>query len=463
MIKKNILAIAALTTLVLTACGTAATSNVVEDTASKETSEETTDVETSSEHDSESVKAVENIETVKIISPSTESYLSDNAIKTDATPIEITEISKIPNEIIDTEEWFVKNGLSYPEMGENEDYSYEVYFNRDISTEWTTYTVMLTIYDKTTGNEKYSLDFSDFCYTHEELNYMLWREIQWVACRDNILYVSIWQNGYAESNSCYLLAINLDTMEVLWKSDSLVSNANNFILFDDVIMCAYGFTAEPDYIYQLDINTGETIDKYLLKTKADYLILKDNELYVRCYDTDYVFKVNEKSEEYTFEDLSKYSYQFCSGAGGWSTDFCIESDGYFYGNYHDSEMGATGDGYKNGTIYSCDFSGHFSGLTKVDDYAYEMVISDISYENEVGTEEIIDNIKYIYDEAYGLCGTKRFLVYFPGTPVNVFDEEVYWWISNSVDNSMGDDALLQTPVIVNEDEQFGIYSYENIE
>jgi outer membrane protein assembly factor BamB len=122
---------------------------------------------------------------------------------------------------------------------------------------------------------------------------MLWREIQWVACRDNILYVSIWQNGYAESNSCYLLAINLDTMEVLWKSDSLVSNANNFILFDDVIMCAYGFTAEPDYIYQLDINTGETIDKYLLKTKADYLILKGDELYVRCYDTDYVFKVNE--------------------------------------------------------------------------------------------------------------------------------------------------------------------------
>jgi hypothetical protein len=296
MIKKNILAIAALTTLFLTACGTAATSNVVENTTSEETSKAISDVETSSEHDLESIKAVENIETVKIISPSTESYISDNAIKTSATPIEITEISKTPNEIIDTEEWFVKNGLSYPEMGENEDYSYEVYFNRDISTEWTTYTVMLTIYDKTTGNEKYSLDFSDFCYTHEELNYMLWREIQWVACRDNILYVSIWQNGYAESNSCYLLAINLDTMEVLWKSDSLVSNANNFILFDDVIMCAYGFTAEPDYIYQLDINTGETIDKYLLKTKADYLILKGDELYVRCYDTDYVFKVNGESQ-----------------------------------------------------------------------------------------------------------------------------------------------------------------------
>jgi outer membrane protein assembly factor BamB len=149
----------------------------------------------------------------------------------------------------------------------------------------------LTIYDEVKGNKEYNLDFSDFCYTNSD--YFEQREVQWVSYRDNILYVSIWHNGYAEPDSCYIIAINIDTMEVLWKSDSLVSNANNFILFDDVIMCAYGFTAEPDYIYQLNINTGETIDKYLLKTKADYLILKDDELYVRCYDTDYVFKVNE--------------------------------------------------------------------------------------------------------------------------------------------------------------------------
>jgi uncharacterized protein YecT (DUF1311 family) len=170
------------------------------------------------------------------------------------------------------------------------------------------------------------------------------------------------------------------------------------------------------------------------------------------------------SKDYTFEDLSKYNYEFCSGAGGWSTDFYIEKDGYFHGNYHDSEMGVTGDGYENGTMYSSVFTGHFSGLTKVDDYAYEMVMSDISYKDEVGTEEIeiIDNIKYIYDEAYGLCGTKRFLVYFVGTPVNIFDEEVYWWIKDSVDTSAGDNALLQTPVIVNEDQQYGIYSYERL-
>jgi hypothetical protein len=160
--------------------------------------------------------------------------------------------------------------------------------------------------------------------------------------------------------------------------------------------------------------------------------------------------------EYTFEDLSKYSYEFCSGAGGWSTDFTIEEDGYFSGTYHDSEMGSFGEGYPNGTMYAAVFSGHFTGLKKVDEYAYEMTIADISYENEAGTEEIRDNIKYIYSDAYGLTDTNRFLVYFPGTPVSVFNEEVYSWIMWSVDG----EEELSTPVIVNEDQQEGIYSYE---
>jgi hypothetical protein len=167
--------------------------------------------------------------------------------------------------------------------------------------------------------------------------------------------------------------------------------------------------------------------------------------------------VTEAEEtEYTFEDLSKYSYEFCSGAGGWSTDFTIEADGYFSGNYHDSEMGSFGEGYPNGTMYAATFTGHFTGLKKVDEYAYEMTIADISYENEIDTEEIRDNIKYIYSDAYGLTDTNRFLVYFPGTPVSVFNEEVYSWIMWSVEG----EEVLSTPVIVNEDQQEGIYSYE---
>ena len=42
---------------------------------------------------------------------------------------------------------------------------------------------------------------------------------------------------------------------------------------------------------------------------------------------------------------------FASGAGGWSTELTLNPDGSFNGNYHDSEMGDTGEDYPNGSMY----------------------------------------------------------------------------------------------------------------
>lgn len=180
--------------------------------------------------------------------------------------------------------------------------------------------------------------------------------------------------------------------------------------------------------------------------------------------TDEVSDKNENTD-LTFEDLSKYSFEFCSGAGGWSTDFEIEKDGSFNGLYHDSDMGDTGEGYENGTIYSCNFSGDFTDLTKMNDYTYEMKMADISYENTPGEEEIVDNVKYIYTDVYGLEGTDTFKVYLTGTPVSELSEEVYFWVQ-SANHPANDDSEDQTedkltiPIIVNEEMQYGIYSYE---
>ena len=38
-----------------------------------------------------------------------------------------------------------------------------------------------------------------------------------------------------------------------------------------------------------------------------------------------------QSGDLTFADLAKYSFEFCSGAGGWSTDFEIEKRWLFQG------------------------------------------------------------------------------------------------------------------------------------
>jgi uncharacterized protein YecT (DUF1311 family) len=76
----------------------------------------------------------------------------------------------------------------------------------------------------------------------------------------------------------------------------------------------------------------------------------------------------------------------------------------------------------------------------------------------VGSEEIWDNVRYCYSEAYGFENATTFLVYAPGTPVNVFDEDVWFWIQWSV----GEDSVLKSPVIVNKDQDEGMYSYDRL-
>ena len=171
---------------------------------------------------------------------------------------------------------------------------------------------------------------------------------------------------------------------------------------------------------------------------------------------------DEQSKDLTFADLAKYSFEFCSGAGGWSTDFEIEKDGSFSGSYHDSEMGSTGDGYENGTMYICVFSGEFTELTKINDHTYQMKMKNLTCDGTPGTEEIIDGIKYIsVSEVYGLEGTDTFKVYLPGTPVNDLSEEVYFWVQwANEDSGEGTQDTLTIPIIVNEEMKYGIYSFE---
>ena len=65
----------------------------------------------------------------------------------------------------------------------------------------------------------------------------------------------------------------------------------NFLVKGDVIFCGYGFTAEDDYLYQLDKNTGEVIDRLPLKKMPNLMAVKDDRLYVHTYSYDYVIEV----------------------------------------------------------------------------------------------------------------------------------------------------------------------------
>lgn len=107
------------------------------------------------------------------------------------------------------------------------------------------------------------------------------------------LYVSTAINGYAKEvggKTGYLSALDF-TGKLLWHAGPRLANAHNFVLINDVIVCGYGFTAEPDALFVLDATTGKTLQKLAVSSAPEFLHYEKGKLYVRCYDTDYVFAV----------------------------------------------------------------------------------------------------------------------------------------------------------------------------
>lgn len=204
-----------------------------------------------------------------------------------AAPLKLTKLTQEANQITDTDDWFEKNNLSLNVEDSGK-------YGLGIPSDENGGKCRIQVVDGEKG-EVFELDFSDFEYAGDfkqsEKDFVR-QQIRYAQVKDHILYLSIGHLTYAESSphNAYVAAVDLAEKKLLWKSQPLVSNAANFVIKGDVLLCGYGFTAEPDYIYQLDLGSGKVIDKTAVKSKADYLILKDNILYVRTYNTDYTFR-----------------------------------------------------------------------------------------------------------------------------------------------------------------------------
>lgn len=122
------------------------------------------------------------------------------------------------------------------------------------------------------------------------------------------------------------------------------------------------------------------------------------------------------------------SFTFSSGAGAWATGLNLNPDGTFTGDYHDSDMGDMGDGYPNGTVYVCSFSGSFSAPVKISDFIYSMKLESFETETAPGEITFENGIRYIYSEPYGMENADEFLIYLPGTPVSEIAEEFLTWL-----------------------------------
>lgn len=166
--------------------------------------------------------------------------------------------------------------------------------------------------------------------------------------------------------------------------------------------------------------------------------------------------VPDPDETFSFEDIADWEFIFSSGAGAWATFLRIDADGNFKGDYHDSNMGETGDGYPNGTIYASDFSGSFTQPEMVNDYTYRFQIDSLTLEKEPETREIIDQVLYVYDQPYGIYNAQDFYIYLPGAPLNELPEEFLMWVGY-YDLSETEDDFLPFYGIYNVQEEDGFY------
>lgn len=211
-----------------------------------------------------------------------------------AAPLTVVKLTEQPNEIMDTKEWFERNHLDreletadIADEGKKEKYSCEILSGADKGGAF-----CIQVADTET-NSSYILDFENYRYSNDsnqkDANFVE-QSIRYAQVKDGILYFSIGNRTYTPHNA-YVAAVDLASRKLLWKSRPLVSNANNFIIKGNILLCGYGFTDEPDYLYQLDLADGRVIAQIPLKSKADYLILKEGILYVRTYKTDYTFQI----------------------------------------------------------------------------------------------------------------------------------------------------------------------------
>ncbi|WP_437619144.1 hypothetical protein [Sorangium sp. So ce1151] len=118
--------------------------------------------------------------------------------------------------------------------------------------------------------------------------------VGWAVAKDGVLYVSSGHRTYAASSkgkNAYVSALDLATGQLLWQSAPLVCNAENFVLRGDHLLCGYGFTAEPDFLYVLERATGKVVSKLPMKSGPEVLVEKEGKLFVRTYDTDYVVDI----------------------------------------------------------------------------------------------------------------------------------------------------------------------------
>ena len=279
MIRKRLLIALSMTVLLLMGCSKETVPSEPESTENDETVDAVTEV--SDESENMEIAEVEEAEVAETVEPKyitidfngvTETHAEGDSV----TPLKWNILSEEDNGIDFADEWYASENLSLPMIGTDwnsfSDENYEYLWEGED----------LYIYENGTGNCLYVLHYpTDKWYVNGNNAYL----------KDGIFYGASVANGYAQPNTCFMFAYDLKNEKLLWRSADQSYNSMNFVVEGDVLICGYGFTAEPDYLYQINRNTGEIIDRLLLKKMPDLIVEQDGKLYVHTYSYNYVIEI----------------------------------------------------------------------------------------------------------------------------------------------------------------------------
>lgn len=264
----------------LSGCG--AEKNTISTEAPTETAIQTSEIELKTETEDSSKNATET--TAESSSESETKYITidlstvkeTHPTSDAAAPFDLKIVSEEENGIDFANEWYDSKGLSLPMTGTDWNSFYDDNYQYLWSGE------DLYIFENGTGNCLYVLTYpTDKWYINGNN-----------AClRDGIFYGASVTNGYAQPDTCFMFAYDLEDNKLLWRSADQTYNSMNFIVKDNVILCGYGFTSEDDYLYQLDLHTGETLSRLKLKKQPDLLVYQDHMLYVHTYSYNYTIEI----------------------------------------------------------------------------------------------------------------------------------------------------------------------------
>ena len=279
MIRKRLLIALSMTVLLLMGCSKETVPSEPESTENDETVDAVTEIPDETEN--MEIAEVEEAEVAETVEPKyitidfngvTETHAEGDSV----TPLKWNILSEEDNGIDFADEWYASENLSLPMIGTDwnsfSDENYEYLWEGED----------LYIYENGTGNCLYVLHYpTDKWYVNGNNAYL----------KDGIFYGASAANGYAQPNTCFMFAYDLKNEKLLWRSADQSYNSMNFVVEGDVLICGYGFTAEPDYLYQINRNTGEIIDRLLLKKMPDLIVEQDGKLYVHTYSYNYVIEI----------------------------------------------------------------------------------------------------------------------------------------------------------------------------